>query len=83
MTNGRDFDEILSICLDRLQKGDTVEACLVSYPGYAGRLAPLLYMIVVALSFIKFFPQLWAVDSLDPDELVAKYRDIPPKSAAT
>jgi YqxM protein len=47
VTNGRDFDEILSICLDRLQKGDTVEACLVSYPGYAGRLAPLLYMATV------------------------------------
>jgi YqxM protein len=40
----RDFEDILSICLDRLQQGDTVEACLISYPGYAGRLAPLLTM---------------------------------------
>jgi YqxM protein len=44
VTDSRGFDEVLSICIDRLQKGDTVEACLVSYPGYAGRLAPLLYM---------------------------------------
>lgn len=44
MTDSRDFEEILSICLDRLQDGDTVESCLVSYPAYAGRLAPLLQM---------------------------------------
>ncbi len=38
--------------------------------------------IVVALSFVKIFPQLWNVDSLDPDDLVAKYRDVSPKPSA-
>jgi hypothetical protein len=37
-----DFEHVLSICLDRLQDGDTLEACLASYPSHAGRLAPLL-----------------------------------------
>jgi YqxM protein len=44
VTDRLDFDQVLDICLDRLQAGDTVQACLISYPSYAGRLAPLLYM---------------------------------------
>ncbi len=46
MTDRLDFDQVLDICLDRLQAGDTVQACLISYPSHAGRLAPLLYMAV-------------------------------------
>jgi hypothetical protein len=37
-----DFEHVLSICLDRLQDGDTLEACLASYPAHARRLVPLL-----------------------------------------
>lgn len=44
MNDHLDFEEVLGICLDRLQDGDTLEACLARYPAYAGRLAPLLQM---------------------------------------
>ncbi len=46
MTDRLDFDQVLDICLDRLQNGDAVQACLISYPSHAGRLAPLLHMAV-------------------------------------
>lgn len=42
MTDSLDFEHVLNICLDRLQKGDTLQACLASYPAHASRLAPLL-----------------------------------------
>jgi YqxM protein len=44
VTDRLDFDQVLDICLDRLQAGNTVQACLISYPSHAGRLAPLLHM---------------------------------------
>jgi hypothetical protein len=37
-----DFEQILNSCLDRLQAGESVEACLARYPSYADELAPLL-----------------------------------------
>jgi len=39
--------------------------------------------VLVAVIFARIFPQLRGVDSLDPDDLVAKYRDVPPKSPAS
>ncbi len=42
MTDSLDFEHVLNICLDRLQEGDTLQACLASYPSHASRLAPLL-----------------------------------------
>jgi hypothetical protein len=36
------FEQVLDICLDRLNNGDPVGACLASYPAHAERLAPLL-----------------------------------------
>jgi hypothetical protein len=42
-----DFEHVLSVCLDRLQDGDTLEACLASYPSHAGRLAPLLRVAAI------------------------------------
>jgi hypothetical protein len=42
VTDNRDFDQILDICLDRLQTGATVADCLASYPQHAVQLAPLL-----------------------------------------
>ncbi len=47
MTDNLDFEHVLGICLDRLQDGDTLEACLVSYPLYASRLAPLLRVAAI------------------------------------
>jgi MFS family permease len=35
--------------------------------------------VTVALGFAWMFPQLRRVDSLEPDELIAKYRDVPPR----
>jgi hypothetical protein len=42
VTDNLDFDQILDICLDRLQAGATVADCLASYPQHAAQLAPLL-----------------------------------------
>ena len=43
MKKGREFDDILDECLERLlAKGETLEQCLASYPGQAVELKPLL-----------------------------------------
>jgi hypothetical protein len=42
VTDSLDFEHVLNICLDRLQDGDTLDACLASYPSHARQLAPLL-----------------------------------------
>jgi len=42
VTDIQDFDSILNICLERLRAGDSVDACLQSYPAHARQLAPLL-----------------------------------------
>jgi transposase len=42
VTDNRDFDQILDICLDRLRTGATLADCLASYPQHAAQLAPLL-----------------------------------------
>ena len=39
---GRDFDDILDECLERLAAGDTVSECCARYPEHADELAPLL-----------------------------------------
>ena len=39
---GRDFDDVLDECLERLASGETVAECCASYPGHAEDLAPLL-----------------------------------------
>jgi hypothetical protein len=42
VSDGTDFDRVLNTCLDRLRVGEGLEDCLVRYPSYAERLAPLL-----------------------------------------
>ena len=42
MKKGKEFDNILDECLDRILKGETVEDCLASYPEHAAELEPLL-----------------------------------------
>ena len=34
--------------------------------------------IIVTIAFARKIPDLWNVDSLDPDDLVRKYRDVEP-----
>lgn len=36
------FEDILNICLDRIANGDSIDACLQSYPDQASNLEPLL-----------------------------------------
>jgi hypothetical protein len=40
--NKRNFDDILNECIERVLRGETVEACLASYPEQAAELEPLL-----------------------------------------
>ncbi|MDD5037753.1 MAG: DUF4382 domain-containing protein [Dehalococcoidales bacterium] len=37
-----DFDRILDECIDRINRGESLEDCLSAYPAYAERLKPLL-----------------------------------------
>ncbi|OUC08543.1 hypothetical protein RY27_08335, partial [Litorilinea aerophila] len=40
------FEEILADCLEAIERGETVEACLAQYPQQAAELAPLLRLAV-------------------------------------
>jgi len=42
MDKGKDFENILNDCLDRLIGGETIESCLARYPEHAAELEPLL-----------------------------------------
>jgi hypothetical protein len=42
MDKGKDFENILNDCLDRLISGETIESCLARYPEHAAELEPLL-----------------------------------------
>ncbi len=42
MSKKSEFDNILDECLERVLKGETVEACLASYPEHGTELEPLL-----------------------------------------
>lgn len=46
----KEFDLVLDICLDRLARGDSIEACLEAYPEHADRLRR---MLVTACGFKK------------------------------
>jgi len=37
-----DFDRILDLCIDRINRGESLQACLKDYPEHAKRLEPLL-----------------------------------------
>lgn len=38
----KDFDGILDECIDRVNRGEALEACLAKYPEHAKQLEPLL-----------------------------------------
>ena len=38
----KDFDKILDECIDRLNRGESLESCLADYPDYSKELKGLL-----------------------------------------
>ena len=57
MSKGREFNDILDECLERLLSGgDTVEQCLEGHPEYAAELEPLLRTAVAARAALAIKP---------------------------
>jgi hypothetical protein len=56
MTN--DFNQILDECIDRITRGETVEACLSDYPEHANRLKPLLTAMAQTKASYAFTPSI-------------------------
>jgi len=54
MTNN--FDKILDECIDRINRGQSLEACLNDYPEYAEQLRPLLQVMVTTKDTYSFVP---------------------------
>ena len=50
------FNKILDECVDRINRGETVEDCLASYPEYAEELEPLLRVVFDTQKAYKFVP---------------------------
>jgi hypothetical protein len=48
MSKKRDFDNILDECLTRVQKGESIEACLATHPEQSAELKPLLRTALAA-----------------------------------
>ena len=53
---GKAFNKILDECVDRLNRGETVEDCLAIYPEHAGELEPLLQVVFEAQKAYKLTP---------------------------
>jgi hypothetical protein len=51
-----DFDRILDECIDRITRGETVEACLSDYPEHAKQLEPLLQAMIQTKASYSFTP---------------------------
>jgi len=47
---GRELEEILNDCIDRLIEGESIEACLTKYPQHAEELKPLLQAAQITLN---------------------------------
>lgn len=52
-----DFDRILDECIDRIGRGETVEACLSDHPEYSKQLDPLLKAMVQTKATYSFTPE--------------------------
>lgn len=58
MSKEKEFNNILDACLDRvLDKGETIEQCLASYPGQAAELEPLLQTALAAGEALAIRPR--------------------------
>ena len=54
----KNFDKILDECIDRINKGDTLEQCLADNSAYARQLEPLLRLIFQAKESYPFTPSI-------------------------
>ena len=50
------FDKILDECMDRINRGQSVESCLADYPSYAEQLEPLLRSMLQTKKTYTFVP---------------------------
>ncbi len=53
---GNDFEQILDSCIDRLNRGENLEACLTDYPQHASELEPLLQAMSTTRQAYAFSP---------------------------
>ena len=51
-----DFDKIVDECIDRLNRGEGLEACLADYPRYVEQLEPLLRAMLQTRKAYSFVP---------------------------
>jgi hypothetical protein len=51
-----DFEKILDECIDRINRGESIDSCLADYPDYAGQLSPLLKAMLDAKGVYSFTP---------------------------
>jgi len=51
-----DFEKILDNCIDRLNRGESLDSCLADYPVYAEQLIPLLQAMLTAQEAYSFVP---------------------------
>jgi hypothetical protein len=57
MSKASEFDNILDGCLERVIKGETVEACLAGFPDYAAELEPLLRTALATREAVAIGPR--------------------------
>jgi hypothetical protein len=51
-----EFDKIVDECIDRINRGENLEACLADYPEYVGQLEPLLRAMLQTKGAYSFVP---------------------------
>lgn len=51
------FNKILDECIDRINRGESVESCLANYPGYSEQLEPLLRATLQTKKTYTFVPR--------------------------
>jgi len=51
------FENVLDLCIDRINRGDSIEDCLADYPEYADELEPLLKSMFSIKDSYSFVPQ--------------------------
>ena len=51
-----DFEKILDSCIDRMNRGESLDSCLADYPDYAERLLPSLQAMLTAKEAYSFVP---------------------------
>jgi hypothetical protein len=56
MKMANDFERILDECIDRINRGEGLEACLADYPEHAQTLQPLLHAVLQTQEAYSFVP---------------------------